>query len=87
MSAPELPVMVLADHYQMARVHARELGLGPEGRGWRYLTEVHQLLGIYPGGRYTERAADGGRHLHGAALDRRIELYRELRARGWTPLN
>jgi len=81
-----LPVMVLADTYEMARLHARELELGREGADWRYLTEVHQLLGIYPGGHYALRTA-GGRNLHGDALNRRIELFRELRTRGWTRID
>jgi hypothetical protein len=76
------PVMVIADHYQMARAHARELRLGVEGRDWRYLSDVAQLLGRRPG-RYTVRT-EGGRWLHGVALQQRVELYAELRRRGWT---
>lgn len=65
MTAPEPPLLIVADTYQAAVLYAREHDLGPERRGWRYVSRIHDVQGRRPPGKWTRvRTGDAqGRHL------------------------
>jgi hypothetical protein len=45
------PILVIADTYKGAQLHAQEDELGREGRDWIYVHDLRQVLGR-SGGRY-----------------------------------
>ena len=76
---PPPPLLIVADNYRLAWQYARDHDLGPERRGWRYVSEPSQVLGM-AGGRYVTVSTGAA---EGQDLQRLIEVERALRMRGF----
>lgn len=76
-----IPLMIVADTYQAARLYAREHDLGPENRGWRYVYSPMQVRG-YRGGQYVRIWSDDS--LPSAALADRWDAIQVLRMAEFT---
>lgn len=78
------PLIIIADTYQLACFYAKEHDLGPErARGWRYVTEMRQVLGLQGPGEYVwimlpQRLGTTG------GLTERLAIAQHLRLAGFT---
>lgn len=76
-----VPLMIVADTYQTARLYAREHELGREDQGWRYVWSPQQVRGRR-GGQYVRIWSDD--FLPSVALADRWDTIQALRMAGFT---
>lgn len=77
------PLIILADNFEMARWWARENDL--DLHTWRYVNEVHQVLGRRDG-RYVTVTAGSRARLGPDGWERRAEIRAVLRRNGFVSI-